>query len=75
MPWKTAENLQTVPVAVSAFTPADIQNRQLTDVRDLQKVTPGLTMVAVSYDTFSTTPSIRGQPTMNSARLVTSQLK
>lgn len=39
---KREENLQTVPVAVSAFSGAEIEARQITDIEGLEGITPNL---------------------------------
>ena len=41
---KTAENLQTTPVAVSALTGADLEKQQIVSVAQLQTATPNFTV-------------------------------
>ncbi len=54
---KRSERVQDVPISVSAFTPAQLEARGVTDSNQLTQVTPGLTMSAnLAY----TQPVIRG---------------
>lgn len=57
---KTAENVQRTPLAITAFTGADIEARQILGVKDLTKSTPGLIFTGISYDTFAQLVTIRG---------------
>ncbi len=41
---RTSENIQTVPVAVTALTPQALQNRQIVQVLDLARVAPSLSV-------------------------------
>ena len=41
---RTSENLQTVPVAVTALTPQALQNRQIAQVLDLARAAPSLSI-------------------------------
>lgn len=43
---KRAENLQDVPIAVSAFTGTQLEEAGVRDIRDIVRQTPGLTMNA-----------------------------
>ncbi|MCW5574213.1 MAG: TonB-dependent receptor [Steroidobacteraceae bacterium] len=56
---KSAENLQNVPVSITAFTAADIEAAGIRDLRDVAALTPGL-----SFDTmigeYLAIPTIRG---------------
>jgi len=56
---KSAENLQDVPVSITAFTAADIEAAGIRDLRDVAALTPGL-----SFDTligeYLAIPTIRG---------------
>jgi outer membrane receptor protein involved in Fe transport len=57
---KTEESLQETPVAVSAFTQQSIENRQLLDVNDIAKFTPGL-VFDKAFGRATERPVIRGQ--------------
>ncbi|SEJ95452.1 iron complex outermembrane recepter protein [Sphingobium sp. AP50] len=54
---KRAQNLQDVPVAVSAFNDAALEQRGIKDVRELTRVTPGL---QVAQGTGVALPFLRG---------------
>ncbi len=54
------EDIQTVPVSVSAFTPDDLYNKGITNVADIQYATPGLQLATVGIRT-NPTVSLRGQ--------------
>lgn len=41
---KVGEAAQSLPISISAYKGADLQNKAVLDVRDLQTVTPGLTI-------------------------------
>ena len=41
---KREENLQDVPMAISAFTAEQLQNSQVDNITDLQKMTPNITV-------------------------------
>jgi iron complex outermembrane receptor protein len=58
---RTAENGQTVPVAVSAFSAADLQREQITTGQDLQGRVPSLSIGSNSQLRNTETPTIRGQ--------------
>ena len=45
---KREENLQSTPIAVSAFTGNELENRQITSTDQLSEVTPNLTFDSVS---------------------------
>jgi iron complex outermembrane recepter protein len=47
---RVTESLQHVPVAVTAITPADIEEKQLTTVTDLQRIVPSLYINAQTRD-------------------------
>ena len=56
---KTEENIQDVPIAVTALSAEQLQRAQIDDVTDVAAYTPGFT-----FETFSgplTQPAIRGQ--------------
>ncbi len=54
------ENLQAVPVAVSAFDARALENRQITDNQDLQSVIPSLKMTNNIASPTNLSPSLRG---------------
>ena len=58
---KVAEDLQTVPIAVSAFTGADLEAAGVRDLRDLTFLTPGLTFTEGAGANYFSKPIIRGQ--------------
>ncbi|WP_394730087.1 TonB-dependent receptor [Altererythrobacter sp. GH1-8] len=55
---KTEERLQDVPLAIAAFNSEDIRERQVRDLNDISKFTPGLNFEA--YLGSAGTPVIRG---------------
>jgi len=55
---KTEENLQKVPVAVTAVTSAAIKAKNLTDIRDIAAATPGLTLQTVGRSGAAAQPAI-----------------
>jgi iron complex outermembrane receptor protein len=60
---RRAENVQTVPIAITAFTSDSLQQRNLTDIQVLGDLTPGVTLDAgspFSSDRSVLTASIRG---------------
>jgi len=59
---KREESLQTVPVAVTAFTADDIESARITDVEDIALLTPGFTFAPL-FGGGASTPVIRGQST------------
>jgi iron complex outermembrane receptor protein len=54
------ESLQKVPVAVSAFTAADLSSKGIDSTKDLQSLVPGVIFDGAGSDA-NTTFSIRGQ--------------
>jgi iron complex outermembrane recepter protein len=46
---RKAEDIQTVPIAVSAFTNADLQSHQITTFRDLQFSVPNVTVSNANF--------------------------
>lgn len=65
---KREESLQTVPIAVTAFTGADLQARGITSTTDLSGATPSLTVQQDPNAAGSITFTIRGQS--NAANLI-----
>jgi len=59
---KREESLQTIPLAVTAFSAADIENAGLRDVEDVAALTPGFN-VASLFGGDAATPVIRGLST------------
>ena len=58
---RTRENLQTTPVSITALTGADIEERGLTNVLDIAKATPDLTIMSGgNYSGKSALTYIRG---------------
>jgi iron complex outermembrane receptor protein len=58
---KVAEDLQVVPIAITAFTSADLQRAGVQDLRDLTFMTPGLTFTEGAGANYFSKPIIRGQ--------------
>ncbi len=56
---KRAENVQDVPVSVTAFSGATLKAAGVQDIRDLRRITPNL-MIATSAQTANTRIQIRG---------------
>lgn len=56
---KTSESLQTVPVAITAFTAADIEAAGMQDLRDVAAHTPGLVFDTI-FGEHLAIPTIRG---------------
>lgn len=59
---KREESLQTVPVAVTAFSAEDIESARITSVEDIALLTPGFTFAPL-FGGGASTPVIRGQST------------
>ena len=57
---KTAENIQSVPLTITAVTKTELQQAGVQDLRDLTFLTPGL-VYEDSGAQFLTKPTIRGQ--------------
>lgn len=63
---KTFENLQTTPVAVSAFNAAALANRQVTEINDLPRATPNFNVITGGSGGAAVAQfSIRGQAQPN----------
>ena len=58
---KISENLQEVPISISAFTAADLSAAGVRDLRDLTFLTPGLTFNEGAGANYYSKPIIRGQ--------------
>ena len=56
---KREENLQQVPLSITAFTSDMLESAGIDTLRDLSYLTPGLTMLDFGAETF-TVPNIRG---------------
>jgi len=58
---KVAENLQNVPVAVTAFNATDLANQNVQRVQDVARFTPGLIIRSGNGSSTSLTIALRGQ--------------
>lgn len=58
---RTEENLQKVPIAITALTDAVLREKNIVDLRDLNRVVPGLGVTATGTERQSTQLIIRGQ--------------
>ena len=59
------ERVQNIPIAITAFTQAGLDQRHVEQLRDLSKVVPSLSMVATASDVnslYSGQVRIRGLP-------------
>jgi len=59
---KRTESLQTVPVAVTAFSAEEIESARITSIDDIALLTPGFTFAPL-FGGAASTPVIRGQST------------
>ena len=57
---KREENLQDVPVAVSAFGADQLQRAGVEDIRDLQQLSPSLVLTSTQSESAGTTARLRG---------------
>ena len=55
------ENLQVVPISITAISGEDIREKNITSPDDFNTTVPGLTVAATSLDRASVTYTIRGQ--------------
>lgn len=55
------ENLQDTPVAITALSGAQLENRQILDVQDLQSAVPNMTIATYPGDPASVSIQLRGQ--------------
>jgi outer membrane receptor protein involved in Fe transport len=60
---KREESVQDIPIAVSAFTGEDLRSRGVADLRDLQQVSPSLSVYGSNSDSGGGTLRIRGMGT------------
>lgn len=58
---KVEEDLQSIPVAVTAFTGSDLVEAGVTDIRDLTQLTPGLNISSASGEPSAVNIAVRGQ--------------
>ncbi|MEY4268874.1 MAG: hypothetical protein RLZZ58_90 [Pseudomonadota bacterium] len=58
---KVAENLQDVPIAVTAFSGEDLQSQNVQKVQDIAKFTPGLNIRPASASPAAIAITLRGQ--------------
>lgn len=49
---KRAENIQTVPIAITAYSSKELEERNITNLNDLGSNTPGLAITSISGGTF-----------------------
>ncbi len=49
---KRSENIQTVPIAITAYSSKDLEERNITNLNDLGSNTPGLAITSISGGTF-----------------------
>ncbi len=54
------EPLQTVPVAVTAISPEDLEERNITELENVTEITPNLKLDAVTYSSTTARVYIRG---------------
>jgi iron complex outermembrane receptor protein len=66
------EPLQKVPIAVTAISPEALQNRQITQSQDLQRIVPSLKMTNNVTTPTNLSPSLRGS-TQQDASLVVAE--
>ncbi len=66
------ESLQSVPIAVTAISPETLQNRQVTESQDLQRIVPSLKMLNNITTPTNLSPSLRGS-TQQDASLVVAE--
>ena len=57
---KREENVQSVPISISAVSSQELQNRSVTQLSDLQSATPNVTFSGTAQGTLATTVGIRG---------------
>ena len=67
---RRAENLQTVPIAVSAFDETQLKDRQIVDSQDLQFVVPSLKMTNNITSPTNLSPSLRGSLQQDASLIV-----
>jgi iron complex outermembrane receptor protein len=58
---KRSEDVQTTPIAITALSQSDLENRDILDVRSLAKDTPSLAFQQSTYDPLGSFIGIRGQ--------------
>ncbi|HEY0940232.1 MAG TPA: TonB-dependent receptor [Steroidobacter sp.] len=63
------ESLQTVPIAVTALTAADLQNRQIDSPQDLARVSPSLKMTANITSPTNLSPGLRGSTAQDASSI------
>lgn len=66
---RTAQSLQRVPVAVTAFSSEALERLQIHDVRDLSQVAPNVNITTVTGGSAGITPYIRGGGTTDGANI------
>ncbi len=58
---KRAENIESAPLAITAFSGAELVQQNAVNLTDVAKFTPSLSFQQASYDPFSSQPTLRGQ--------------
>jgi len=57
---KRAENVQDVPISITAISAEELQNRSVSQLSDLQSATPNVTFSTTAQGTLASTVGIRG---------------
>ena len=57
---KRAENVQNVPISITAISAEELKNRSVTQLSDLQSATPNVTFSTTAQGTLASTVGIRG---------------
>ncbi len=60
---RVEEDIQKVPLTVTALTPEMLKRENITDVNDLTYVSPSLTIATADFSTLSSSFAVRGLPT------------
>jgi len=58
---KREEDVQRTPVAISVVSRDDIERKSIQTLKDIQRITPGLTFQQTPYDPMNSLIGIRGQ--------------
>jgi iron complex outermembrane receptor protein len=62
---KREESVQNVPISISVISSAELQNRSVQQISDLQSATPNVTFSTTAQGVFATTVGIRGLRNVN----------
>jgi iron complex outermembrane receptor protein len=65
---KHSESAQKTPIAIAAFSEAQVEQQQITQLKDLSMSVPGFSFQATSEDMFNGLISLRGISTQNIAQ-------